>query len=103
MPERVKSKIYRIVVRPAAMYGAECWPVTKESESRLSIMLRWMAGITRLDRIRNEAIRQKVGVAPIADRMREARLRWYGHVLRGNEGSVHKIGLNFEVSGKRPR
>ncbi|VDP11736.1 unnamed protein product [Heligmosomoides polygyrus] len=84
MPERLKSKIYKTVVRPVAMYGAECWPATKETESRLSVMetkmLRWMAGVTRLDRIRNEAIRQKFGVAPIADKMREARLRWYGHV-----------------------
>ncbi|VDO68883.1 unnamed protein product [Heligmosomoides polygyrus] len=49
-----------------------------------------------MDRIRNDAIRQKFGVAPIADKMREARLRWYGHFLRGREDSVRKIGLNFE-------
>ncbi|VDP40575.1 unnamed protein product [Heligmosomoides polygyrus] len=66
-------------------------------------MLRWMDGVTRMDRIRNDAIRQKIGVAPIADKMREARQRWYGHVLRGKEDSVGKIGLNFEVSEKRPR
>ncbi|VDO24491.1 unnamed protein product [Heligmosomoides polygyrus] len=64
-------------------------------------MLRWTAGVTRMDRIRNDAIRQKFGVAPIADKMREARLRWYGHVLRGKEDSVRKIGLNFEDSGPR--
>ncbi|VDP08233.1 unnamed protein product [Heligmosomoides polygyrus] len=64
-------------------------------------MLRWTARV--MDRIRNDAIRQKFGVAPIADKMREARLRWYGHVLRGKEDSVRKIGLNFEVIGKRSR
>ncbi|VDP09770.1 unnamed protein product [Heligmosomoides polygyrus] len=31
----------------------------------------------------NDAIRQTFGVAPIADKLRKARLRWYGHVLRG--------------------
>ncbi|VDP00672.1 unnamed protein product [Heligmosomoides polygyrus] len=62
-------------------------------------MLRWTAGVTRMDRIRNEAIRQKFAFAPIADKMREARLRWYGHVLRGKEDSVRKIDLNFEVIG----
>ncbi|VDO85516.1 unnamed protein product [Heligmosomoides polygyrus] len=31
-------------------------------------MLRWTAGITRTDRMRNDAIRQKFGVAPIADK-----------------------------------
>ncbi|VDP54822.1 unnamed protein product [Heligmosomoides polygyrus] len=66
-------------------------------------ILRWTAGVTHMDRVRNDAIRQKFGVAPIADKMREARLRWYGHVLRGKEDSVRKIGLNFEVIGKRPR
>ncbi|VDP45902.1 unnamed protein product [Heligmosomoides polygyrus] len=66
-------------------------------------MLRWTAGVTRMDRIRNDAIRQKFGVVPIADKMREARLRWHGHVLRGKEDSVRKIGLELEVSGKRPR
>ncbi|VDP09857.1 unnamed protein product [Heligmosomoides polygyrus] len=66
-------------------------------------MLRWTAGVTRMDRIRNDAIRQKFGVAPIAIKMREARLRWYGHVLRGKEDSVRKIGLELKVSGKRPR
>ncbi|VDO80769.1 unnamed protein product [Heligmosomoides polygyrus] len=107
IPEHLKSKIYRAVVRPVAMYGAECWPATKEVETRLSVMetkmLRWTAGVTRMDRIRNDAIRQKFGVAPIADKMREARLRWYGHVLRGKEDSVRKVGLELDVFGKRPR
>ncbi|VDP33479.1 unnamed protein product [Heligmosomoides polygyrus] len=96
--------------RPAVatvVCGAECWPGTKEVETRLSVieekMLSWTAGVTCMDRIRNDVIRRKFGVAPIADKMREARLRWYGHVLRGKEDSVRKIGLNFEVNGKRPR
>ncbi|VDP52182.1 unnamed protein product [Heligmosomoides polygyrus] len=59
IPERFKSKIYRAVIRPVAMYGPECWPATKKVETRLGVMktkmLRWAAGLTRLDRIRNEA------------------------------------------------
>ncbi|XP_070053996.1 uncharacterized protein [Nicotiana tomentosiformis] len=45
-------------------------------------MLRWMYEHLRLDRIRNEVIRDKVGMAPIKDKMREARLRWFDHVRR---------------------
>ncbi|VDP08511.1 unnamed protein product [Heligmosomoides polygyrus] len=89
------------------MYGAECWPATKEVEARLSVMetkmLRWTTGVTRMDRIRNDVIRQKFGVSPIAGKMGEVRLRLYGHVLRGKEDSVRKIGLELGVSGKWPR
>ncbi|VDO29640.1 unnamed protein product [Heligmosomoides polygyrus] len=66
-------------------------------------MLGWTAGVTRFDRIRNDTIRLRFGVAPIAEKLREARLRWYGHVLRANDDTVRKIGLNLEVPGKRPR
>ncbi|VDP07177.1 unnamed protein product [Heligmosomoides polygyrus] len=52
-------------------------------------MLRWMAGVTRLDRIRNDAIRQKFGVAPIADK----KLACDEHV------KAEKRGRSIEVSG----
>ncbi|KAF3662965.1 hypothetical protein FXO37_12228 [Capsicum annuum] len=45
-------------------------------------MLRWMCGCMGKDRIRNEVIRDKVGVASAEVKMREARLRWFGHVMR---------------------
>ncbi|VDP03576.1 unnamed protein product [Heligmosomoides polygyrus] len=42
----------------------------KGDEMRLSVMemkmLRWTAGVTRMNSIRNDAIRRKFGVAPIA-------------------------------------
>lgn len=37
---------------------------------------------TRREKIRNEDIRHKVGVASIEDKMQETRLRWFGHVQR---------------------
>ncbi|VDP14965.1 unnamed protein product [Heligmosomoides polygyrus] len=63
-------------------------------------MLRWTAGVTRLDHVRNVSIRQRFGFAPSADKLREARLRWYGHVLRANDDTVRKIDLNpIDVPG----
>ncbi|EYB97300.1 hypothetical protein Y032_0142g2346 [Ancylostoma ceylanicum] len=51
----LKGKIYRTVVRPAMMYGSECWPVTKAHERMLNTaemrMLRWACGLTRRDKM----------------------------------------------------
>ncbi|VDP03235.1 unnamed protein product [Heligmosomoides polygyrus] len=65
-------------------------------------MLRWTAEVTRMDSIRNGVIRQKFDVAPVFDKMREARLRWCSHVLCGEDDSVSKIGLNFEMQITTP-
>ena len=45
-------------------------------------MLRWICGHTRLDKIINEVIREKIGVASIEDKIRETCLRWFGHITR---------------------
>ncbi|XP_070040607.1 uncharacterized protein [Nicotiana tomentosiformis] len=86
VPPKLKSKFYRAAVRPAMLYGAECWPVKISHIRKIKVaetrMLRWMCGHTRKDKIRNEVIRERVGVAPVDDKMREARLRWFGHVQR---------------------
>ena len=34
----------------------------------------------RLDRTRNEKIREKVGVTTIENKMRETKLRWFSHI-----------------------
>ncbi|WMV12452.1 hypothetical protein MTR67_005837 [Solanum verrucosum] len=86
IPPRLKGKFYRVVVRPALLYGEECWPVKNLHVQKMHVaemrMLRWMCGHTRSDKIKNEVVREKVGVASVVDKLREARLRWFGHVKR---------------------
>jgi len=45
-------------------------------------MIHWICGHMRFDRIRNEVIRGKIGVTSIEDKIREARLHWFGHIRR---------------------
>ncbi|KAK3567214.1 hypothetical protein QTP86_013468 [Hemibagrus guttatus] len=83
---RIKGKVYRTVVRPAMLYGLETVSLRKRQESELEVaelkMLRFSLGVTRLDRIRNEYIRGTAHVGRLGDKVREARLRWFGHVQR---------------------
>ncbi|KAL7248052.1 hypothetical protein ACSBR2_002871 [Camellia fascicularis] len=71
-------------------------------------MLKWMCGKTRQDRIRNGCIRKWVGVVPIEDKLRENRLRWFGHIQRRPTEAVVKrcdtITVDGSVRGRgRPR
>ncbi|KAK3545348.1 hypothetical protein QTP70_004069 [Hemibagrus guttatus] len=83
---RIKGKVYRTVVRPAMLYGLETVSLRKRQESELEVaelkMLRFSLGVTRLDRIRNEYIRGTAHVGCLGDKVREDRLRWFGHVQR---------------------
>ncbi len=58
---RVKGNVCKTVVRPAMIYSADIWAVKKAQEKKLDVaemrILRWMSGVTKLDRIRNERIR----------------------------------------------
>ncbi|KAK3572993.1 hypothetical protein QTP86_012029 [Hemibagrus guttatus] len=91
---RIKGKVYRTVVRPAMLYGLETVSLRKRQESELEVaelkMLRFSLGVTRLDRIRNEYIRGTAHVGRLGDKVREARLRWFGHVQRRDRQMVRK-------------
>jgi len=66
-------------------------------------MLRWILGLTLRDKKRNDDIRRIFGVACITDKVREARLRWFGHVQRREEEDCVKRILEADVRGQRSR
>ena len=107
MPVKLKGKVYRTVVRPAMLYGAETWATTKRQESRIEVnemrMLRWMCGVTRKDKIRNEHIRGTTKVVQASRKITERRLKWYGHVMRMEEDHVVRRVMTKAIPGKRNR
>ncbi|KAM1018747.1 hypothetical protein ACFX2C_040336 [Malus domestica] len=108
MPLKLKGKFYRTAIRPAMLYGTECWAVKHQHVHKMGVaemrMLRWMCGHTRKDKIRNEDIRGKVGVAEIEGKMRENRLRWFGHVQRRpTDAPIRRCDYGIEVQGRRGR
>ena len=104
---KVKGKFYKSVVRPAMTYGSETWPVKKAQERKLEVaemrMLRWMCGVTRRDRIRNDYIRGTVKVVEVSKKIQQRRLQWFGHVKRREENHVCRRVMDMEVDGRRRR
>jgi hypothetical protein len=112
VPTKLKGKFYGTAIRPAILYGTECWPIKRQQVNKMSVaemrMLRWMCGKTRRDRVRNETVREIVGVAPIEEKLRENRLRWFGHVYRRPGDAIVKradrIALGSNATGRgRPK
>ncbi|PWZ33556.1 Craniofacial development protein 2 [Zea mays] len=97
VPHKLKGKFYRTAIRPAMLYGAECWPTKRRHVQQLCVaemrMLRWICGHTRRDRVRNDDIRERVGVAPIEEKLMQHRLRWFGHIQRRPEEAPVHIGI----------
>ncbi|KAK3572671.1 hypothetical protein QTP86_004033 [Hemibagrus guttatus] len=104
---RIKGKVYRTVVRLAMLYGLETVSLRKRQESELEVaelkMLRFSLGVTRLDRIRNEYIRGTAHIGRLGDKVREARLRWFGHVQRRDSEYIGRRMLDMELPGRRQR
>lgn len=58
IPTKVKGKLYRIVIRLIMLQ--RMWAVKVQYIHKMSVVLRWMCSHTRLDKIRNNHIRQTV-------------------------------------------
>ena len=99
MPRGLKVKIYETIVRPVMTYGAELWVIRKKEERLLETtemkMLRRIKGVTRRGR--------ELGVEKITSRIRTARLRWYGHVKRMEDGNKVRRTMEMVVEGRRSR
>ena len=85
VPVKRKSKLYKTVVRPAMVYGSECWALRKQEEQRLHTtemkMLRWSQRKTRKDVIKNATVRGIAKVTPTKSVRTQKRLSCYGRVM----------------------
>ena len=86
VPQKLKGKFYKTAIRPAMLYRAECWPTKIRHVQQLSVaemrMLQWICGHTRMDRVRNDDIRDRLELAPIEEKLVQHWLRWFGRVQR---------------------
>ena len=99
--------MYKVTVSPAMVYRLGTAAPTKRQEAELEVaelkMLIFLLGITRMDNIRTVYIRGTAHVGRFGEKVREARLRWFGHVLRKDAGYIGRRILTMELPRKRKR
>ena len=89
------------------VYGLETVAVTKKQVEEMEVaeikILRFTMGMIRKDKIRNEYIRGTVKIERLGMKMREGKLKWYGHVMRRDQEYVGRKMMEMELLGKEEK
>ena len=64
-------------------------------------LLRWARGKPGLDHVRNVDIWKEAHMYPMAEFLREKRLRWFGHVQRRDKDEATRKILQMTVDGSK--
>ena len=95
---RLRIKGLRVKTAVRLMYGAETWAAKKAQENKSDLaekrMLRWMCGVTRMDRVRNERIRGTTKVGEISKKMQN-------RTLKRDEEYVQKRLMRMDVEERK--
>ena len=107
LSKTTKLKVFRTCVMPVLLYGAETWTVTQDEMRKLKTFhmgcIRDILGFTLWDRRRNEDLLKEADEQPMEKRMKEMRLRWFGHLQRMPDHWPQKQLLKFRPKGKKRR
>ncbi len=103
-----KLKLMKSLVHSIFLYGSETWTINKEIEKRITAFenkcYRRILNIKFQDKVSNERLHQMLDEAigsrdQLMDIIKRRKLKWYGHVTRGN--GLSKTILQGTVQGKR--
>ena len=88
-------RIHNITAKAALKFGSE------RLEAAQMRFLRHLLGITKLDKEKNQCIRQKLGVQNIVKEIKQYPKRWLQHVQRMDTKRLPKQALQCKPKGRR--
>ena len=103
IPTHLKDKVYKTAIKPAMVYGAECWAVRRGNCTQLKCAC---CGSNRKDDTRScEQCRHLERGTHVPDGRIPQReeIEMFGHVQRGDKDKATRNILQMTVDGKRNR
>jgi hypothetical protein len=98
-------KFYKIMAVPVLLYSSKTWTTRKRDWNRIQVAemkyLRTVKGCTRLDQVRNEDIRNELGIFPLSKKIIEYRNKWKAHLQRMEHTRIPPQAYKYQPSGKR--
>ena len=94
--------VYWSCVRSVMLYGSESWCLRENEMAVLRrterAMVRAMSGVKLMEKKRTEDLMDILGLKETVVQMSKASgVRWYGHVLRRDEGDVLRKALCWSL------
>ena len=106
MNKERKLRIHNVTAKAALKFGSEAWVLKKREEQRLEAaqmkFLRHLLGIIKLDKEKNQCIRQKkTGAQNIVKEIKQYHKKWLQHVQRMDTNRLPKQALQYKPKGRR--
>ena len=100
-----KLKLFSCIVISVLLYGCESWKGLKEIEERVrrfeSNCLSRILKVRWFDLVSEEELRRRTGQQSVIEKIKIARWKWYGHVLRISDDRIPKQALDWRPDGRR--
>jgi hypothetical protein len=98
-------KFYKIMAVLVLLYGSETWTPRKRDWNRIQAAemkyLRTVKGCSRLDQIRNEDIRNELGISPLSLKIIEYMNNLKAHLQRMEHTRIPLQAYKYQTSEKR--
>ena len=105
MDKETKLRIHNIAAKAAPKFGSEAWVLKKREEQLLEAaqmkFLRHLFGITKLNKEKNQCIREKTGAQSTAKEIKQYQKKWLQYVQRMDTNRLPKQTLQYRPKGRR--
>ena len=99
-----KLKLYQSCVLSTLLYGSECWRMTENDLTKLSVFhtksLRRILHIFWPNKISNEDLLRQCTEENMATILLKRHWKWIGHVIRKDRNSITRTALHSTPEGK---
>ena len=96
-----KLKVVNATMMPSLLYGCEVWSLTKQQQGR--VQATQMRVLRRIEGVRNEDIRQRLGQEDIVQVIRRRQENWKCKIDNMNSNRTTKKVFVGVMEGRRPR
>jgi hypothetical protein len=102
-----KRALYNTIFHPSLCYQCQTWTLTVTVKRKIVTIemkcLRRILNVSKLDEIRNEIIRQRIGVTTVPDYIKKQQLKWFGHVSRSLPNCIIQRAVTLRYNGRRDK